>query len=55
MPRSRGKDDLKSTYDRIRKPIPPPQKVEKDHRHELQEKQAKREIEESFPESKEGP
>ena len=41
--RSREEDPL-ATYRRIRKPMPPPEKVIRDRRRELEEEQAHREI-----------
>jgi hypothetical protein len=41
----RRADDPLEAYRRIRKPMPPPQKVEKDRRPELEHEQARREIE----------
>jgi hypothetical protein len=41
---SRG-DSLKDTYARIRKPIPPPGRVEEDRRRELLEEIEKKELE----------
>jgi hypothetical protein len=49
----RKKEDLKSTYARIRKPVPPPGKVEKDRRRAISEEQSQREIDELYRESKE--
>jgi hypothetical protein len=49
MPRAkkarRRADDPLAAYRRIRKPMPPPQKVEKDRRDELERERARREIE----------
>lgn len=42
--RRRGDDPLEA-YRRIRKTMPPPQKVERDRRAELEREQARREIE----------
>jgi hypothetical protein len=46
--KKRGKlePDRLEAYRRIRKPMPPPQKVVPDHRRELEDEQARREIEE---------
>ena len=41
--RSREEDPL-ATYRRIRKPMPPPEKVIRDRRRELDEEQARKEI-----------
>ena len=38
--------DVLDAYRRIRKPMPPPQKVERDRRRELRDEQARREVEE---------
>ena len=43
--RKRHADDPLEAYRRIRKPMPPPQKVEKDRRPELDREQARRDIE----------
>ena len=43
--RSKRGDDPLAAYRRIRKPIPPPQKVVPDRRRELDEEEARREIE----------
>jgi hypothetical protein len=52
---SRG-DSLKDTYARIRKPIPPPSRVEEDRRRELLEEIEEREIEdEDVPTRKDDP
>ena len=40
----RRADDPLEAYRRIRKPMPPPQKVEKDRRPELEDRQARRDI-----------
>jgi hypothetical protein len=40
---SREEDPL-ATYRRIRKPMPPPEKVIRDRRRELEEEQARRDI-----------
>lgn len=46
MARSKRKrDDLKDLYRKIRKPMPPPAKVEKDRRRTLREEQARRDTE----------
>ncbi len=42
--RAREEDPL-ATYRRIRKPMPPPEKVIRDRRREVDEEQARREIE----------
>ena len=42
----RRTDDPLEAYRRIRKPMPPPQKVENDRRPEFEARQARREIEE---------
>jgi hypothetical protein len=42
----RRADDPLEAYRRIRKPMPPPQKVEKDRRPELEDQHARRDIEE---------
>ena len=44
--RSRAKDGLLATYRRIRKPMPPPEKVIGDRRRELDRENARREMEE---------
>jgi hypothetical protein len=44
--RSREEDPL-ATYRRIRKPMPPPEKVIRDRRRELEDEQARREIDEA--------
>ncbi len=41
--RSREEDPL-ATYRRIRKPMPPPEKVIRDRRRELEQEQAQKEI-----------
>ena len=40
------RDDLLAAYRRIRKPMPPPQKVMRDERRKLEDEEARREIEE---------
>jgi hypothetical protein len=53
VPRSkRKKEDLKETYARIRKPMPPPEKVERDRRRSIKEEQSRREIDELIRESR---
>jgi hypothetical protein len=49
------KEDLKSTYAGIRKPMPPPARVEKDRRRSIKDEQSKREIDELLRGSKEQP
>ena len=44
-PKRRATDTLEA-YRRIRKPMPPPQKIEKDRRAELEREQVRRDIEE---------
>jgi hypothetical protein len=46
------KEDLKSTYARIRKPMPPAERVERDRRRAIKEEQSKREIDELLRESR---
>ena len=43
--RSKRDDDPLASYRRLRKPMPPPQKVIRDHRRDLDEEEARREIE----------
>ncbi|MGH2637548.1 MAG: hypothetical protein ACRDHU_15565 [Actinomycetota bacterium] len=43
--RSKRDEDPLAPYRRIRKPVPPPQKVIRDRRRELEEEEARREIE----------
>ena len=43
--RSKRDADPLAPYRRIRKPMPPPQKVIRDHRRDLNEEEARREIE----------
>lgn len=53
MARSKRKrDDLKDLYRRIRKPMPPPAKVERDRRRKIAEEQARREAENETTERK---
>jgi hypothetical protein len=42
--RSKARDDLLAAYRRIRKPMPPPAKVIRDRRRELDEENARREM-----------
>jgi hypothetical protein len=42
----RGGESFLDTYRRIRKPMPPPEKVNRDRRRELEDEAARREIEE---------
>lgn len=45
--RGKGKEkDALAAYRRIRKPMPPPEKVIPDRRRELEEEEARREMEE---------
>jgi hypothetical protein len=44
--RSKRDDDPLAVYRRIRKPMPPPEKVVPDKRRELEDEEARREIEE---------
>lgn len=47
--RSKSKaDQLSADYARIRKPMPPPEKVETDRRPSLRKDQAERDIEDSY-------
>jgi hypothetical protein len=39
-------------YRRVRKPVPPPQRVERDRRREIEEREARREAEEEERRSK---
>ena len=41
----RRANDPLAAYRRIRKPMPPPQKMEKDRRDELEREQARRDVE----------
>jgi hypothetical protein len=43
--RKRGEDPL-AAYRRIRKPMPPPARIERDRRREVEEERARREMEE---------
>jgi hypothetical protein len=43
--KTKRRADPLEAYRRIRKPMPPPQKVEKDRRPELEDRQARRDIE----------
>jgi hypothetical protein len=43
MPR---RDDRLDPYRRVRKRVPPPERVERDRRREIEERQARRETEE---------
>lgn len=45
--RSKRTDDPLAAYRRIRKPMPPPEKVIPDRRRELEEEEANREADES--------
>jgi hypothetical protein len=45
-----NKDDPLEVYRRIRKPMPPPEKVIPDRRRELEENEAEREADESLRE-----
>ena len=54
VPKSKKiKEDLRSTYARIRKPMPPAEKVERDRRRATKEEQSEREIDELLRESRE--
>jgi hypothetical protein len=44
--RKRGADPLEA-YRRIRKPMPPPERVERDRRREIDDERARREIDEA--------
>ena len=44
--RSKRDEDPLAAYRRIRKPMPPPQKVDRDRRRELEDEAARREIDE---------
>jgi hypothetical protein len=44
--RSKRRDDPLDAYRRIRKPMPPPEQVIRDRRRELEEEEARREMEE---------
>jgi hypothetical protein len=44
--RARREADPLAVYRRIRKPMPPPERVDPDKRRELDEEEARREIEE---------
>ncbi len=43
---AKREEDPLAAYRRIRKPMPPPAKVEQDRRRELEEREARREMEE---------
>lgn len=47
--RGTGADTFLDTYKKIRKPMPPPEKVIRDRRRELEDDAARREIEEGEP------
>jgi hypothetical protein len=49
---SRGSKDRKhkTPYQQVRKPTPPPSKVEEDHREDMEEEQAEKEVEEALEE-----
>jgi hypothetical protein len=40
-------DDPLAPYRRIRKPMPPPERIERDRRRELEDERARREIDEA--------
>ena len=44
--RSKRETDPLAAYRRIRKPMPPPERIEPDKRRELEDEEARREIEE---------
>lgn len=44
--RSRRREDPLAAYSRIRRPMPPPERVIRDRRRDLEERRAEREIEE---------
>ncbi|MEX0833325.1 MAG: hypothetical protein WD757_09160 [Actinomycetota bacterium] len=47
MPRKRRKkDDRLEPYRQVRKPVPPPERVDEDRRRKLEEEEAEREIRE---------
>lgn len=39
------KDEPLDPYRRVRKPMPPPERVERDRRREIEEREARRELE----------
>jgi hypothetical protein len=43
MPRKKRRLD---DYRRVRKPLPPPERVERDRRREIEERESRREVEE---------
>jgi hypothetical protein len=43
----RAQDDPLAAYKRIREPMPPPERIERDRRRELEEERARREIDEA--------
>jgi hypothetical protein len=45
--KKRSREDPLATYRRIRKPMPPPEKVIRDRRRELEDEQARREIDDA--------
>jgi hypothetical protein len=45
--RKQGAGSFLETYRRIRKPVPPPERVEADRRRRMSEEDARREIEEA--------
>jgi hypothetical protein len=47
-PRPNKPDDLVKRYSKIRKPMPPPEQVEEDHRRKIEEEQAEHEAEEEL-------
>ncbi len=48
MPGKRKPDRLKDTYDRIRKPVPPPPRIEEDRRRKIEEELLEREADEDL-------
>lgn len=42
------KEDLAKVYSRIRKPVPPPERVERDRRRRLAQKQARRQLDDEL-------
>jgi hypothetical protein len=53
--RSRRRDDPLEVYRRIRTPVPPPQRVLRDRRRELEEEQVRRDVEDERGHRRGGP
>lgn len=48
MGRSKRKDDLLNAYSRIRKPVPPPERVERNRRKQIAEQLIEKDVQEEL-------